>query len=242
MRQIHLPGDPEITVEIRVNTRARRLSLRVSQLDGRVTMTLPKCASASEARGFACEKEHWIRCQLGKRPQEIIPRIGGQILLEGQQVPIVGLSGRAVRFQDGQLQVPGDADRVPIRTAAYLKTLARERLSRACDHYSGLLGVDVKGITMRDTRSRWGSCTTDGKLMFSWRLIMAPKDVLDYVAAHEVAHLLEMNHSPPYWAVVAGIYPGYKIPRQWLRKNGAVLHSYRFAQLTTAPSSEHIMQ
>jgi len=229
MQQLHLMGEPQITVELRRNARARRLSLRVSQLDGRVTLTLPRSASQAEAQGFAREKEHWIRRQLGNRPEEIVPQIGGTILFEGAEVPIVAATGRAPKFQGGALLVPGDANRAAIRIAALLKVLARQRLSTACDVYSQNLGVDVRRITLRDTRSRWGSCTVGGRLMFSWRLIMAPAPVLDYVAAHEVAHLLEMNHSPAYWAVVARIYPGYRPQRQWLRANGAVLHSYRFA-------------
>jgi len=229
MRQLHLMGEPQITVELRRNARARRLSLRVSQLDGRVTLTLPRSASQTEAQGFAREKEHWIRRQLGNRPEEIVPKIGGTVLFEGAEVPIIAATGRAPAFQDGALLVPGDASRVAIRIAAFLKVLARQRLSTACDVHSQKLGVDVRRITLRDTRSRWGSCTVGGRLMFSWRLIMAPAPVLDYVVAHEVAHLLEMNHSPAYWAVVSRICPDYRQPRQWLRANGAVLHAYRFA-------------
>ncbi|MBE0554766.1 MAG: M48 family metallopeptidase, partial [Rhodobacteraceae bacterium] len=95
-------------------------------------------------------------------------------------------------------------------------------------HYAGLLGRRVTGITLRDTRSRWGSCTAAGRLMFSWRLIMAPPAVLDYVAAHEAAHLVEMNHSPAYWAVVGRIFPGWQAQRGWLRRHGPGLHALRF--------------
>ncbi|MGR3434759.1 MAG: M48 family metallopeptidase, partial [Shimia sp.] len=81
---------------------------------------------------------------------------------------------------------------------------------------------------LRDTRSRWGSCSAAGGLNYSWRLVMAPPEVLDYVAAHEVAHLAQMNHSPRFWAEVAGLMPGYEAPRGWLRRHGADLHRYRF--------------
>ena len=105
---------------------------------------------------------------------------------------------------------------------------ARDRLAGACDDYAALLGKPYARITLRDTRSRWGSCTSDGRLMFSWRLIMTPPEVLDYVAAHEVAHLAQMNHSPAFWAEVTRIYGDYQAPRQWLRDHGGGLHRYRF--------------
>jgi len=90
------------------------------------------------------------------------------------------------------------------------------------------LGRGYQRLSLRDTRSRWGSCTADAGLMYSWRLIMAPPDVLRYVAAHEVAHLQEMNHSPAFWALVQQLYGDYRTPRGWLRQHGAGLHSYRF--------------
>ena len=94
--------------------------------------------------------------------------------------------------------------------------------------YAARLGKGYTRLTLRDTRSRWGSCTSDGGLMFSWRLIMAPPSVLDYVAAHEVAHLAQMNHSPAFWAEVTRIYGDFDPPRQWLRTHGADLHRYQF--------------
>ncbi|MGR3469034.1 MAG: M48 family metallopeptidase, partial [Shimia sp.] len=114
------------------------------------------------------------------------------------------------------------------RLQAWLKVQARDRLAAASDHYAGLLGRPYTRLTLRDTRSRWGSCTADAGLMYSWRLILAPSEVLRYVAAHEVANLKEMNHSPAFWAIVAQLYPGHESPRRWLREHGAELHRYRF--------------
>jgi predicted metal-dependent hydrolase len=91
-----------------------------------------------------------------------------------------------------------------------------------------MIGRPYSRITLRDTRSRWGSCTADGALMYSWRLAMAPPAVLDYVAAHEVAHLAQMNHSPAFWAVVARLVPGHAAPRRWLKLHGQTLHGPRF--------------
>ncbi len=115
---------------------------------------------------------------------------------------IVAAQGAASAPKTQTLIVPGREDTAAARVQAWLKTRARDRLAAASDHYAAQLGRPYTRLTLRDTRSRWGSCSAQGGLMYSWRLIMAPPDVLDYVAAHEVAHLAEMNHSPAFWAVV----------------------------------------
>jgi hypothetical protein len=127
------------------------------------------------------------------------------------------------------LSAPGPSDRAPIRALAFLKNEARAELTRAANLYASRLGSEIRKITLRDPKSRWGSCTSLGDISFSWRLIMAPPAVLDYVAAHEAAHLVEMNHSPRFWAVVDSIKPGWKAERNWLRKEGAALHRIAFA-------------
>ncbi|MBT4132840.1 MAG: M48 family metallopeptidase, partial [Rhodobacterales bacterium] len=106
-------------------------------------------------------------------------------------------------------------------------TLARERLMTSSDYFAKLLGCKIKSITLRDTTTRWGSCTTNGSLMYSWRLMMAPREVQNYVAAHEVCHLIEMNHSPNYWKLVESVVPTYKADRSWLKLNGNLLHQYK---------------
>ncbi len=224
-----LPGEPPIELTLRQSQRARRLSLRVSRLDGRVTMTLPRGASQREALAFAREKERWIRQNLALRPVEIRPLPGGEILFEGRIHRLVAAGGRVARLSDGIIELP---DRGPEKTGARLAVLfkhhARARLQAASETHARALGRDFGRITLRDTRSRWGSCSHQGNLMYSWRLVMAPPEVLDYVAAHEVAHLVEMNHSPAYWRVVSGLFPGHRAARAWLRDNGAMLHRYRF--------------
>lgn len=229
MEQIELTGPPVVAILVRRTRRARRLSLRVSALDGRVTMSLPMRTPLREAQVFAREKESWIRDTLANRPDEARPVIGGSVLFQGTDVNVVAGAGRVARLVDGQISVPDNPARVGFRVAAFMKVAAREKLREASDSYAAQLGVSYGRLTLRDTRSRWGSCSAEGNLMYSWRLIMAPPEVLDYVAAHEVAHLLEMNHSPDYWRVVSSIYPQYKPPRAWLRKNGQQLHRFKFA-------------
>lgn len=228
MGHVVLSGNPPIEIKLRRSARARRISLRVSRLDGQVTLSLPKWTGEREALAFAREKEGWIRRNLMGRVELVVPKPGITIPFEGRKLAIKSHSGRAVRLEGDELLVPGAEEQAAARIRAFLRVSARDRLNAAVDHYSELAGRKVLQITLRDTRSRWGSCTTDGRLMFSWRLIMAPPSVLEYVAAHEVAHLIEMNHSPAYWSVVRKIYPGYEAERRWLRTHGQELHAIRF--------------
>ena len=226
--QAVLSGNPPIEIILRRSARARRISLRVSGLDGRVTLSLPKGVSSAEALAFAEEKSDWIRKHLAKQVAHQVPALGGTILWKGQEISIRSAAVKRAQVSDDGLLVPPDPRMVAARIKAHFKLQARHELTEASKDYAGKLGLSIGKITMRDTRSRWGSCSTKGDLNYSWRLIMAPPDVLDYVAAHEVSHLIEMNHSAAYWRVVASIYPDYAAPRRWLRENGQRLHRYRF--------------
>lgn len=223
-----LPGPPPVDVELRRSARAQRFSLRVSRLDGRVTLSLPLAAREAEALKFLTAQEGWLRAALARMPGIAVVAIGSVLPVEGRALTLISGTGRSVRVEGDSLILPGDPARAGVRAMAYLKVLARDRLVAASDLHAGRLGRDFNKVSLRDTRSRWGSCTSDGGLMFSWRLIMAPPAVLDYVAAHEVAHLAQMNHSPAFWAVVKGLCPGYGVHRAWLRGQGQTLHGYRF--------------
>jgi predicted metal-dependent hydrolase len=137
-------------------------------------------------------------------------------------------TGRGVRVEGDCLLVPGAPSTLGPRVAGWLKVLARDRLASASSRYCGLVGRPYSSLAIRDTRSRWGSCSPDGRLMYSWRLILAPPPILDYVAAHEVAHLVELNHSAAYWKVVTTICPDWKVHRNWLKTHGSSLHRLRF--------------
>ncbi|MEL6618736.1 MAG: SprT family zinc-dependent metalloprotease [Pseudomonadota bacterium] len=223
-----LEGQPDIALTLRRSARARRITLRISQIDGRVTLTLPKHLAEREALAFAREKEDWIRGHLSDRQSDVPVTLGATIPVAGQARRIVAGSGRRVQLTGDALSVPGAAAGVPRRVLGFLKAHARDTLARSCDHYAGRLGRPYSGMSLRDTRSRWGSCSSAGRLMFSWRLILAPAEVLDYVAAHEVAHLAQMNHSPAFWAEVTRIHGPYDTQRRWLRVHGGDLHRYRF--------------
>ena len=223
-----LPGPPPLDITLRRSARARRFSLRVSALDGRVTLSIPQRARESEAMDFARQHEDWLRAALAKQGGLAAIGFGATLPVEGRYVVLGAAAGRTAQLTGDSLLLPGSEAQVAVRAAAYLRALARDRLAEASDHYAGLLGRKVARLTLRDTRSRWGSCTSEGRLMFSWRLIMAPPSVLDYVAAHEVAHLIEMNHSDRFWAVVERLYPGWQMQRAWLRSEGTALQALRF--------------
>jgi len=223
-----LQGDPPIAVTLRRSAQARRITLRVSRLDGRVTLTMPKRTRESEALDFARAREDWIRKHLQDAGDQRSIGLDSVVPILGEPRRVVSASGRRVTLGDDEVAVPGDPTQVGRKLQAWLKQLARSELAFASDQYSAALGRPYSKLTLRDTRSRWGSCTTAGGLMYSWRLILAPAEILSYVAAHEVAHLAEMNHSPAFWAVVQDLYGDHTAARAWLRRDGHLLHQYRF--------------
>lgn len=226
MSAYHLPGDPPVPLILRRSARAKRISLRISALDGRVTLTLPSRLPAEEALEFAAEKEDWIRDHLSKHPETVDVEFGCTLPIEGQMRRVEPRDKRGVGLTAECILVGGDR---PARSLErFLKELARDRLASASDHYAAQVGRSYQKISLRDTRSRWGSCSSSGTLMYSWRLILAPPKILNYVAAHEVAHLVEMNHSADFWAVVSKLFGDSAQARDWLRTEGGHLHRFRF--------------
>lgn len=227
MEEARLPGDPPLTVTLRRTARARRMTLRVGGNDGRVTLSIPRRTPRTEALAFLSQKEAWIRGQLAGLPavQRAVP--GASLPVAGRERHITTGPDRSIHLLADALVIP-DAPRPGARIAGWLKETARRELDAATARHAREIGRPVARLTLRDTRSRWGSCTEDGRLMFSWRLAMAPPEVLDYVAAHEVAHLAEMNHSPAFWATVARLMPDYAPRRAWLRRHGTALLRWRF--------------
>lgn len=221
-------GEPAVDVAIRRSGRARRMSLRISGLDGRVSLTLPKSAKMHEAQSFLQEQEGWIRSHLKAQPSTIPLRPDAMLPVEGVERKLVETATRVIKLHPHWIELPAAGQNHGTRLRGFLKTLARDRLVAASERYAGQLGASFQKVTLRDTRSRWGSCSSTGNLMYSWRLIMAPREVLDYVAAHEVAHLKELNHSPSFWSLVEYLMPDYKSHKSWLRHNGHSLHRYQF--------------
>lgn len=218
-----------ITVRMEINPRAKRLILRLDEAKREAVAVAPSKRHLKAAAQFASDRRDWIAARLAQLPQQTGLVEGAVFNLRGApcEISLEG-AGRRASLLAGtpqQLCLPGDPETVSRRAARYLKKAARQDLSEAVERHCATLGVDARKVSVKDTRSRWGSCTSDGGLAFSWRLIMAPHSVLDYVAAHECAHLLEMNHSPRFWAHVARCCPGWKKERDWLRRHGRALHA-----------------
>jgi len=222
-----LPGDPPVEVILRRSRRAKRFSLRVSRSDGRVSMSLPLWAPEDEALAFLRDRADWVRGHLDRASAPRFARIGETMPICGIPRPILQGNRRSARFEDGQIRVPA-GPREAARVKALLTAMARDRLASAVADHAAKIGRRPGRLTLRDPRSRWGSCSTRGDLMFSFRLIMTPPEVLDYVAAHEVAHLVEMNHGPAFWSLCRQLCPATETHRRWLRDNGAALLAWRF--------------
>jgi predicted metal-dependent hydrolase len=225
-----IPGNPPIQLQLRRSARARRISLKVGRIDGRVTLSMPPRVSEAEALAFAHDKADWIRNVLPKAPPtDLSPQFGGQLSVLGEQLTLTHGATRGVQRLDDLLLVGGRESKLGPLLAAYLRVTAHGALIEATTRYAHQIGCTFTGLALRDTKSRWGSCSPDGKLMFSWRLAMAPLAVLDYVAAHEVAHLAEMNHGPRFWALVRQICPEFSRHRAWLKRDGGHLQLIDFA-------------
>lgn len=221
-----------IRVALRRVTQARRFTLRVSATTGEVVLTLPRRASLTEALRFADRQSGWIAARLEAVPQTIALEPGAIVPL--RDVPHRIVHRPAVRIttienHDGeyQLVIGGAASHVGRRVTDFLKQEARRDIEAAVTKYAASLSVRPAGITLKDTKSRWGSCAASRRLAFSWRLVFAPSFVLDYLAAHEVTHLREMNHSARFWRLLNGVCADTDRAEHWLKMNGAKLHRYR---------------
>ena len=221
-------------VEVRRHPGARRLTLRVSRTRRTVIVTLPDQCDLEEAGSFVHRNIDWVRERLTSMP-DAVPFIDqATIPLRGEphRLRFAGLRrDRIVERQEGSsgfgaLIVSGDVTHAPRRIYDWLVEEARRDLDAAVVRYAKTLGVNAKRIAVRDQASRWGSCSTTGVLSFSWRLVMAPPLILDYVAAHEVAHLKEMNHGPRFWAHVKHAMPRMDEAKRWLQIYGLDLHRY----------------
>jgi hypothetical protein len=222
-------------VEVRRHPGARRMTLRVSRTRRTVIVTLPLQCDLTQAGTFLNSHIDWVRERLGSLPMPVWFDDGALVPLRGEPHRIVFV-GRA-RFGgvvaarlscDGrpELAVSGEAEHARRRLRDWLVSECRRDLDARVSAHAGTLGLRPKRIAVRDQSSRWGSCSTTGLLSFSWRLVLAPPPVLDYVAAHEVAHLAEMNHGPRFWALVRRACPRMDEAKRWLLRYGMELHRY----------------
>lgn len=225
-RQIKLRAG-EVPVRVRMSPRARRLALRIDAQAEAVELVLPRRTSVRRAMAFIEENRGW----LDKRITALPPRT---VLTDGATVPILDKPYRIRRVElardrqhvwiaDSEIHVAASPEQLGRRLIDFLKELARGEFHRRANALAARIDRKVGRITVRDTTTRWGSCSANGNLAFSWRLIMAPDAVLEYVVAHEVAHLSEMNHGKRFWKLVEKLAPGVDGQRHWLNRHRARL-------------------
>ena len=226
--RIDAGGGRAVEIAIQISARARRLSLRVDPVRGGVVLVLPSRRQRAEGLRFAESRAGWILSRVARVPDRVP-------FADGSAIPVLGVphtvrhlpgSRGLLTVADGEIRVGGPAHLVPRQVSGWLRAEARRLLVPRSEEAAARIGRPVARVTVRDTRSRWGSCSSAGALSYSWRLILAPEPVLDYVVVHEVAHLRELNHGPRFWRLVADLMPDHAAARRWLKANGAALHRY----------------
>lgn len=217
-----------VPVTIRINPRAQRHLIKVEPSNRSVILVTPSRNTVESALEFAALHKDWIAEEVAAIPQGVPFRPGEVIPFLGEDHMIVHepYARRGVWTEDGCIYVSGAADHVERRVKDFLKVRAREELSECAYEYARRARVRIARLAVRDTTTRWGSCSSSGTLSFSWRLVLAPYWVLDYVAAHEVAHLRHLDHSDRFWDLVDRLTPWAEEGEDWLEKNGALLYSF----------------
>lgn len=221
-------GGRAILVRARRHRQARRITLRVDAREDCAILTLPARESLESGFGFAREKAEWLARKMAVLPPRTPFEDDAKIPFRGAPVLIrhFPLAGPDPVLTDGILHVPGEADGLAVRVTDWLRGEALAALTRAAKEKAAAIGRTPPPVSVRDPKARWGSCSAKGRLSFSWRLIMAPPEVLDYVAAHEVAHLLHLNHGARFKAALARLAADEAGAQEWLVREGSSLHRY----------------
>ncbi len=223
-----LPGGGRAALSIRRSRRARRVALRIVPGTGEVELVVPQRGSVRQGIEFAREKADWLKQHLMDMPGPVPFEDGAMIPVEHRMRTIRRTDDlfRGVWLTRSEIQVSGPPELLSFDVKKFLRDRARDTLRELAEEKSRIIRRRFRRIVVRDTSTRWGSCSPDGDLSFSWRVIMAPDYVLDYLVAHEVAHLAEMNHSHRFWDIVYQIADRADDGRDWLRDHGSTLHRY----------------
>lgn len=230
----HVVAGRALPLRIVENERARRLTLRIDAGGRGLRITVPPGLARGEVERFLTRHQGWLEQRLARLPDRPQVRPGIKIPLRGVPHLILHEPGRrgtgAIGRNEGGpiLTVHGEAQHLPRRVADFLKREARRDIEALVDRHSAAIGRRARAIRLRDTSSRWGSCTADGVLSFSWRIMMAPPPVINYLVAHEVAHLREMNHGPKFWKLCEELCPDTERCKAWLKRNGGALQAIMF--------------
>lgn len=228
-----LPSGRVVEALVRARRGTRRLALRIDPVARAVVLSVPPRTSRATLQDMVVSHAGWIEARLAALPPAMPFVEGGVIRLRGRPVRLARRPGRGVprllaagADAVAVLEVPASGpERFAPRVLAALKALAHADAVACAAGLMAQLQRQPGTVTIRDARSRWGSCTSRGDIMLNWRLIGAPSEVLHYVMAHELAHLKELNHSARFWAEVRRLMPDYQSPREWLAREGASLHA-----------------
>ena len=225
-------GQP-IDLLVEKNARAKRIRLKVGRSSRQAVLVLPRTVSVKKGLEFAQQKAEWIVAQLKALPEKKVFRDGMSLSFLGKECVVhhSPAAKRGVWFDEDVIWVSGQAEHLARRVRDFIKKEFASYAFQKSREIAENTGVKVQKVTVRDTTSRWGSCSRTGRLSLSWRLALAPLSVADYVIAHEVAHLSQMNHSAAFWKVVADLVPEYKQAERWLKKNAAYLYSFDVADI-----------
>jgi len=219
----------KVPLVFRENRRARRIIMRLDYGAASVVVVLPKRTSRQEGKRFALSNKDWIAERLDQLAEPIPFRNGAVVpfLGEPHRIRHRATARGVVWCEEGEINVAGYEEHLPRRVHEWLKAEAKREIETRARDKAEAIGKKITKISIRDTKSRWGSCTDEGELAFSWRLILAPKYVLDYVIGHEVAHLKEMNHGPRFWKLCRELAPrSINLARDWLEAHGTELYRY----------------
>lgn len=213
-------------ITVRRRRTAKRVTLSVSRATGAIGMTLPSRFRLDDAVRFAEAHRDWLEARIQAAPQPIPYEFGMMLPFKGRYHRVYPGKRRRVELGNGVIRVGCDPEMLPGMLDRWLKREARAALIERSDAHAATLRTKYTRLSIRDTKSRWGSCSSSGTLSYSWRVILAPEGALNYLAAHEVAHLRQMNHGPKFWASVEQLVPGYEMWADWFRTEGIELHRY----------------
>lgn len=226
-KMLHLRGR-EIPLKISRHPKARHISVRLDGRERTVRLVLPRRAALREGLAFAEYKADWLLAQLNALPARVPFEPGAVIPILGEERMVRhSPGGRGGAWLDGTtLWVSGQAEHAPRRVGDFLKDLARREAAALARVKAATIERTVRRVSVREMRTRWGSCSSDGNISFCWRLILTPSTVFDYVVAHEVAHLREMNHGRTFWTLAGHLAADMPAARRWLRERGDDLLRY----------------
>lgn len=215
---------------VKRSARAKRVALRLDTKTRRFDLIVPRWMSLGQAQDFALDQEPWMQAQLASMPQSVA-------FVDGAVIPICGRDHvisvqkhtprrTEIALEGGVMHVLTQLDDPAPRIQRWLKAFAQEEMERLAHEKAVAIGKRVNEVRLRDPKSRWGSCSTDGRIMLSWRLILAPYEAMDYVIGHEVAHMVHMDHSKAFWAQCRDLCDDYKAGKNWMRRHGQSLMAY----------------